>query len=590
MLICRTQPFATIAHSTFAFVVATLLSSAAPAQIVNVDQGPDWTRETRANFYVRDQGSRIMPLAWMRALKQPNGEPFLADSLGRYGYLPLPGRREVDIPVGFTVADFQGSPSIGMTCSACHTRQINVVGTAYRIDGGPSIVDFQSFLRDLDASTTAALASTAAFDAFAEQVLGPRASAPRKATLKLALEDWRLRFNTLVKRSLPRIPWGPSRLDAVSMIFNRLTGLDIGEPKDAYLIPENIRIADAPTRYPFLWNAARQDFTQWPGFAANGNDILGLARNLGEVYGVFAFFHPVKESGFLKLNRDYLKNNSANFDGLGTVEDLIKKIGPPKWPWQLDSALAARGQQIYNLAQDLGGCVECHGIRRGEIRPPNFDTWATPILDVGTDSRECGILTHMVKTGTMEGAKIPGIPGIKDEIVLKETDAAFNVLSVSVLGTIIQHEIGFLDAAVAQEADAAVLPTDLELLREAFRLPPPPSEVEAAVVPGGGSGCKYESRVMQGIWAAAPYLHNGSVPTLTELLKPASERVASFKIGPNYDIETVGLAVEQTQFDYTLETTDCSAVDSGNSRCGHEYGTKLSDGDKRALLEYLKAL
>lgn len=40
----------------------------------------------------------------------------------------------------------------------------------------------------------------------------------------------------------------------------------------------------------------------------------------------------------------------------------------------------------------------------------------------------------------------------------------------------------------------------------------------------------YESRVLQGIWAAAPYLHNGSVPTLEELLKPAAERVESFPV------------------------------------------------------------
>ena len=37
-----------------------------------------------------------------------------------------------------------------MTCAACHTRQIEVDGVAYRIDGGPAIVDFQSFLADLD--------------------------------------------------------------------------------------------------------------------------------------------------------------------------------------------------------------------------------------------------------------------------------------------------------------------------------------------------------------------------------------------------------------------------------------------------------
>jgi len=96
--------------------------------------------------------------------------------------------------------------------------------------------------------------------------------------------------------------------------------------------------------------------------------------------------------------------------------------------------------------------------------------------------------------------------------------------------------------------------------------------------------------VLEGVWAVAPYLHNGSVPSLAELLKPAAERVKSFKIGPDYDIENVGLAAQQTKFDYTLQTTDCSDRNSGNSRCGHEYGTKLSPEEKRALLEYLKEL
>lgn len=90
--------------------------------------------------------------------------------------------------------------------------------------------------------------------------------------------------------------------------------------------------------------------------------------------------------------------------------------------------------------------------------------------------------------------------------------------------------------------------------------------------------------------AAAPYLHNGSVPTLVELLKPAAQRVGSFQVGPAYDVQNVGLAAQQSKFDYRLQTTDCSARDSGNSRCGHEYGTGLADSEKRALLEYLKSL
>ena len=99
-------------------------------------------------------------------------------------------------------------------------------------------------------------------------------------------------------------------------------------------------------RYPFLWNAAIQDKTQWPGFAENGNDILGLARNLGEVYGVFATFHPQKDTLRI-LGVNYLANNSANFDGLSRLEKLVRKLGPPKWPWAVDAALAAQGKAIY---------------------------------------------------------------------------------------------------------------------------------------------------------------------------------------------------------------------------------------------------
>ena len=101
---------------------------------------------------------------------------------------------------------------------------------------------------------------------------------------------------------------------------------------------------------------------------------------------------------------------------------------------------------------------------------------------------------------------------------------------------------------------------------------------------------RYEARVLEGIWAAAPYLHNGSVPTLAELLKPAAERVAAFKIGPSYDLVNVGIATEQTSFDQVLTTTDCSDLNSGNSRCGHEFGTSLPQAEKQALLEYLKTL
>lgn len=566
-----------IRRSYLAILGASALLSVAQSQAaapIHMDQGKDWNASTRADYYSRDQGSQIMPLSWAIALKQPDGSAFMANSLSRYGYLPNPQSNPPGLPVGFTAANGSSGQNLGMTCSACHTRQIEVGGAAYRIDGGPAISDFQSFLADLDTAMGRVLADQAVFDAFAASVLGSVSSPTHKAELRLAVEDWYQRYHTLIARALPQEPWGPARLDAVSMIFNRLTGLDIGPPP-SYLIPENIQEAVAPVRYPFLWNAYRQDKTQWPGFADNGNDLLGLARNLGEVYGVFALFHPQKDAKDL-LKIDYLANNSANFSGLAAQEKLISKIGPPKWPWPVDQALAKQGEALYSLPQAQGGCADCHGIKRGAFRSLTHETWATPVQDVGTDSREHDILQWTVQTGVLNGAKIPFL-----EKALKPTDTAFNVLGTAVVGSILQHYAReFLGKETITTTSALYVPTTAPL-SGAFR--------PTAIKPIGAF--PYEARVLQGIWATAPYLHNGSVPSLAELLKPAAERVASFKVGPAYDIQAIGLAAEQSKFGaYSLTTTDCSARNSGNSRCGHEFGTTLPAADKLALLEYLKTL
>jgi hypothetical protein len=556
--------------------------AAAQAPVVFVEQGPDWTLGTRNDFYSRDQGSRIIPFAWLRALKRLDGQPFLADSLARYGYLANPANSD-GLPVGFEASGPTGARTIGMTCSACHTRQITVAGQPYRIDGGPAIVDFQSFLSDLDIAIGSLLASDAAFAPFAAAVLAPLPpNADDVKVLRESVDAWYLRYHTLMAKALPRPPWGPGRLDAVGMIFNRLTGLDLGPPP-SLLIPDNIKAADAPVRYPFLWNAARQDKTQWPGFADNGDDILGLARNVGEVIGVFAVFQPTKVLDFT----NFVNNTSINFDGLARIENLIKKIGPPKWQWPVDDNLAAQGKLIFDRPTAQGGCAECHDERPGKIRVNFGETWATPSQNVGTDTREYDVLGWLVDTGVLNGASIPFL-----QQPLKPKDSAFKVLGTSVIGVIGEHFLtlgagGLLLDPLRRFQENAIPPVLRELGGAFFPVPLQLPGGLLAPAPAKGS---YESRVLHGIWATAPYLHNGSVPTLAELLKPAADRVTKFKIGPAYDIVNVGLAAEQTQFNVELETTDCSDLNSGNSRCGHEFGTQLSSDDKKALLEYLKTL
>ena len=119
----------------------------------------------------------MIPLAWLQVLKQANGQPFLADNLARYGYLPNPANTN-GLPVGFTASGPTGAEFVGMSCAACHTRQIVAEGKAYRIDGGPAIVDFQTLLTDLDAAVGQVTANDVAFAPFAVAVLHAGVAGP----------------------------------------------------------------------------------------------------------------------------------------------------------------------------------------------------------------------------------------------------------------------------------------------------------------------------------------------------------------------------------------------------------------------------
>jgi hypothetical protein len=546
------------------------------SDVICVNQGTGWTNAQRKAFYSTDQGSQMIPYAWAKALKTPEGAPFMGDRLVRYGYLPDDFRSE--LPVGFTLAGTGLKAQLGMTCAACHTREIARDEFRYRVDGGPAIVDFQALLTDMVDAVGRALQPDQ-FDAFASAVLGPNAGAAAKAQLKTDVGIWYERENTLKLRAYgtPDM-WGLGRLDAVSMIFNRLTGLDLG-PAPTYLIPANIRPADAPVRYPFLWNAAKQDITQWPGFSGNGTAVMGLARNTGEVYGVFGTFHPVSPSWRIG-NVNFTDKNSSNWTGLRNLEKLIKKIGTPQWPTHFprNKSLDARGEQLYRE-----NCVACHALNpvpAGKPGFPNVPTWATPLQNVGTDTREYVVLQRKSDPGVLINLKSALDPSFK----VTNPACDFDLLKYSVLGGMVQS--GAIIPALADDIFASIgqkkgtVAGATKAVDDSF-----PKTC-------AGTDPKYESRVMFGVWAAAPYLHNGSVPTLDALLTPPDLRPKSFAVGPNFDPYKIGLAETQpgAANRVTRVTTGCEDKNSGNSRCGHDFGTALAPDDKRALLEFLKSV
>ena len=596
-------------------LVASLVALAASARagdapLAFADQGPAWTPQLREAYYHQDQGSRLIPLAWLQALRQADGTPFLAGSLTRYGYLSTgPTAKPDALPIGFTVSAMDQGPTVGLTCAACHTRDLTVADTTYRIDGGPAFADFGTFVVDLDTAVLRVLENDMVFSSFAQAVLGDTSSDPSAAlALRARVALWSLRFHALIGASVPKDkPWGPARVDAIGMIYNHLAGLDLGAAP-TYLIADNMAIADAPTRYPFLWNAGLQDHTQWGGFAANGNDGLALARNLGQVFGVFAAFHPEPKSARTPLDRDYLAANSANIAGIAMAEGELTRLGPPVWPFPVDHALAEKGKAVFDRPMSQGGCVQCHGVREGDPRPPAAHTWRTTSWDAGTDLHQWQVLLREAKTGSLEGATVPGA-----STPLGANDLSFNILKAVVTGSLAQVQA----AQAAASAPAASPPTpsplapspltpsartavappvaepspkisadDIDMTMHVAAMPPTPMPPGTAF-PGT---YVYEARVLHGIWAAAPFLHNGSVPSLADLLTTSSLRRKSFAIGPAYDIATVGLAIGQPPGTFVLHTTGCEDRNSGDSDCGHEYGTGLPVDDKTALLEYLKTL
>src|SRR5882757_10947817 len=295
-VVCTATP--TFAHPT----------GGAPANPTLQYARQGWTAEDRQAFYTTSQGSHLIPYLWYKALRRLDAdEPFGADQLQRYGYLPNDKStlNPEGLPVGFVIDGDAKTGSLGMTCAACHTAQIEYqkdgATQQLRIDGAPATADFQLFLKDLEAAAKETIKDTNRLEQFARSVLGTSPSAAKVAALKTDFGAWVKQFSAFMDASLPASsPWGPGRLDAFGMIFNRVAARDLG-------IDANFKTADAPVSYPFLWNASRQDKTQWNGFVPNGLFIHALSRNTGEVFGVFADFSPRKRA--LPPSFDFSRNS-----------------------------------------------------------------------------------------------------------------------------------------------------------------------------------------------------------------------------------------------------------------------------------------
>jgi mono/diheme cytochrome c family protein len=379
-------------------------TAGAEGSVIDLEQG--WTEDTQQAFYFTPQGSRIMPYSWYLHLEQADSTRLFRsnDNMTKLRYLPSePSDWNSDgLAVGFTkYVDSNNEAWMGLTCAACHTAQISYDDKDIRIDGGPTLGDFQSFNAALVLALNATLDVNEKFNRFANEVLGSDHTANQANALRNALlkQTEVLATRNQVNHSDPNQPdYGYGRVDAIGAIFNPVLTVFAG-------LPNNGRASNAPVSYPFLWGTHQSDVVQWTGFAPNGPLSLGaLIRNGGEVLGVY---------GDVQIPDDLSKvryQSSLAIKNLGLLEQWVAELRAPQWPNEIlppiDAVKAAKGAVLYQTH-----CVECHQVVPAEEEGKPYKAVLTPLSEIKTDPQEIKNMLALRPAGRFTGRKEFGVAG-----------------------------------------------------------------------------------------------------------------------------------------------------------------------------------
>ncbi len=631
------------------------------SQIAYLAQG--WSASDSLWFYNTSQGSNLLPYSFFLMLERPDSlNLFRSDeNIDRYGYLPQ--RPTISnpngLPVGMVRDTYQGKEFMGFTCAACHTTQINYAGTGIRIDGGPANSDMENFMIDLAEALIATLETPDKLNRFIAGVL--KQSSYQSANDVVAdLNKYAQRIKTYsiintprsTKRRLTR--YGYARLDAFGRIYNRvlehimnaqqlrellaetlsptelanvMEGIEsilsshdrdhLIERTQKYLTDKQIirlrnkiyNPADAPVSYPFLWDIPQHDYVQWNGRVDNSG--LGpMARNAGQVIGVFGTLDWQERDGFTLSSMlggqgfgakhiDF--QSSIDIRNLRRVEKHLRKLTSPLWPEhvlpKIDNARLANGEELF-----IQYCSACHGQIRRLDPDRRIVAKMISVSSVGTDSK---MATNSIEFLGYSGILRNQYVGVSTGNILLQSQAPAVALLTSATRNVVttpDRDKWFFQRWIERSLDFAYTFFDNEVqssLKNGNYTPDTTARPFASIM-------AYKARPLNGIWATAPYLHNGSVPTLYDLLLPKRRtsdpiegeyRPDEFMVGSReFDPEKVGF--KSTGYDGFLFRTSIW----GNGNGGHEYAagrTPQLDGtflpaltkeQRLDLLEYLKSL
>ena len=566
----------------------------------------NWSEQDRTLWHGATQGSRLIPVAWFNALEQPGGEDLFLDPayMRRFNYVPSPSG---NLPLGFVYDETpddnlsftkvrwkegQGNQErwVGMTCAACHTTQITYQQHVLQIEGGPSGADFQSFMEAFLSALAQTRDDPQKFDRFAKRVLGTADIDANRTMLKQSFAKWFAFQRDAENRNEVRLRYGYARLDAVGRIYNRVVAVAAPGAKG--------NPADAPVSYPFIWNIPQHDKVQWDGIASNSPiggiggqpfDVGALGRNTGEVIGVFADIQPNATRGLHGFE------SSTNVSNLVSLEQLLGKLRPPLWPDEILGApnptLVATGKQLFEH-----NCRACHAdLKRTDLSTP-IKAVMTPLRRVGDEPgigtdiwMACNAYADVSPSGVLKGAPAKYFTGD----ALGETANLSDMLTVMIAGALANKKGEVVASAAASFFGLKRPPVVVRPEEEAFI--DPKAALRARCLKDVSPILAYKGRPLTGIWATAPYLHNGSVPTLDDLLLRPDKRPKQFYVGTReFDPEKVGFVTAQSsENSFLFQTEDAAGKPiDGNSNAGHDYGNGQFDDEnaRKALVEYMKTL
>lgn len=411
---------------------------------------------------------------------------------------------------------------------------------------------------------------------------------------------------------------------------------------------------NAPVSYPFLWDITHSDYVQWNGLADNSG-VGPLGRNTGEVIGVFGILDwSAKDPGFslsAKITGQSQKSKVIDFKSsidlvnLSRLESQLKSLTSPVWPtlstcqrdpfqacdkdqeenaeqkranevfaqypeWKVDPAKAKWGRTLY-----AEYCQGCHEV----IDRTDWDRIVVAKMSaldhVGTDPAMAhNSVSYTGYSGNFFNTYLSTDVGpASGNVVVQNRAPVVQVLTAATKG-----------AVATPDADKNVIRRSLDwlyMLGKSFF----DNQIKGSLKAGDytpdttanpyNSLVAYKGRSLNGIWATAPYLHNGSVPTLYDLLLPAKEagdpdegeyRPANFVVGSReFDPVKVGFRSQgyggsefNTGFNVVCKIPQKDGKCWGNLNSGHEYGTihdkrgmtPLTHEERVALVEYMKTL